>query len=84
MAAMWRGTVGPDITIAVKAVEEGGVEQQKAGGGRRAGGGEVDIQLDEHRAVVVKIERGGIVAEGSLRRLGFEVGEYVRGRLGSM
>ncbi|KAL8654565.1 MAG: hypothetical protein Q9226_003381, partial [Calogaya cf. arnoldii] len=74
MAAMWRGTVGPDITIAVKAVEEGGVEQQKAGGGRRAGGGEVDVQLDEHRALVVKIEKGGMVTEGSLRRLGFEVG----------
>ncbi|KAL8890413.1 MAG: hypothetical protein Q9215_002442 [Flavoplaca cf. flavocitrina] len=84
MAAMWRGTVGPDITIAVKAVEEGGVEQHKAGAGRRAGGGEVDVQLEEYRAVVVKIEKGGLVAEGSLRRLGFEVGEYVRGRLGSM
>ncbi|KAI4238923.1 MAG: hypothetical protein LQ349_000765 [Xanthoria aureola] len=84
MAAMWRGTVGPDITIAVKAVEEGAVEQQKAGGAKRAGGGEVDVQLDEHRVVVVKIEKGGMVAEGSLRRLGFEVGEYVRGRLGNM
>ena len=81
---MWRGIVGPDITIAVKVVEEGGAEQQKAGGGRRPGGGEVDVQLEEHRAVVVKIEKGGKVAEGSLRRLGFEIGEYVRGRLGSM
>lgn len=81
---MWRGTVGPDITIAVKAVEEGAVEQQKAGGAKRVGGGEVDVQLDEHRVVVVKIEKGGMVAEGSLRRLGFEVGEYVRGRLGNM
>ncbi|KAL8915098.1 MAG: hypothetical protein Q9171_000401 [Xanthocarpia ochracea] len=84
MAAMWRGIVGPDITIAVKAVEEGGAEQQKAGSGRRPGGGEVDVQLEEHRAVVVKIEKGGKVAEGSLRRLGFEIGEYLRGRLENM
>ncbi|KAL8674738.1 MAG: hypothetical protein Q9168_000896 [Polycauliona sp. 1 TL-2023] len=85
MAAMWRGTVGPDITIAVKAVEDGVAEQQKgSGGGRKTGGGEVDVQLEEYRAVVVKIEKGGMVGEGSLRRLGFEVGEYVRSRLGSM
>ncbi|KAL8788118.1 MAG: hypothetical protein Q9213_001876 [Squamulea squamosa] len=84
VAAMWRGIVGPDITIAVKAAEDGGVEQQKSGSGKKAGGGEVDVQLETYRAVVVKIEKGGKVAEGSLRRLGFEVGEYVRGRLGSM
>ncbi|KAL8768346.1 MAG: hypothetical protein Q9209_005380 [Squamulea sp. 1 TL-2023] len=84
VAAMWRGIVGPDITIAVKAAEDGGAEQQKSGSGKRAGGGEVDVQLEAYRAVVVKIEKGGKVAEGSLRRLGFEVGEYVRGRLGSV
>ncbi|KAL8730281.1 MAG: hypothetical protein Q9166_004164 [cf. Caloplaca sp. 2 TL-2023] len=79
MASMWRGIVGPDITIAVKVIEDGAVDQQK----RVRGAGEaVEVRLEDQRAVVVRLEKGEKVAEGVLRRVGFEVGEYVSGRVG--
>ncbi|KAL8710307.1 MAG: hypothetical protein Q9220_005077 [cf. Caloplaca sp. 1 TL-2023] len=85
MASMWRGIVGPDITIAVKMFED---EQQQMGGrnGRKGGGGgeapEVDVRLEDSRAVVLRVERGGKIGEGALRRVGFEVGEWIRGKVG--
>ncbi|KAI4186389.1 MAG: hypothetical protein LQ346_005689 [Caloplaca aetnensis] len=89
MASMWRGIVGPDVTIAVE--QEGPVEHKgrqakgkgSAGGGGGAAGGDVDVRLEDSRAVVVRVERGGKVGEGALRRVGFEIGEWVRGRSGS-
>ncbi|KAL8988538.1 MAG: hypothetical protein Q9177_002406 [Variospora cf. flavescens] len=86
MASMWRGIVGPDVTVAVKAVEEGGGAEQKSQGkgkGAGAGAGDVDVRLDDSRAVVVKVEKGGKAGEGALRRVGFELEEWVRGRLGN-
>ncbi|KAL8704784.1 MAG: hypothetical protein Q9225_008065 [Loekoesia sp. 1 TL-2023] len=82
MASMWRGIVGPDITIAVEAYDELG---QKSNNGKKGGGagGEVDVRLEDSRAVIVRVEKGGKVLEGSLRRVGFEVGEWMRGRSGS-
>lgn len=87
---MWRGIVGPDVTIAIKAMDEGGgggVEQQKSQGGKAksgsGGAGDVDVRLDDSRAVVVKVEKGGNVGEGALRRVGFEIEEWVRGRMGN-
>lgn len=45
--------------------------------GARNGG--VEVKLEDARAVVVRGEREGGVAEGGLRRVGFEIGEWVRG-----
>ncbi|KAL8762180.1 MAG: hypothetical protein Q9184_001777 [Pyrenodesmia sp. 2 TL-2023] len=85
MASMWRGIVGPDATVAVEQealVEQKG-QQAKGKGNAGAAGGDVDIRLEDSRAVVVRVERGGKVGEGALRRVGFEIGEWVRGRSGS-
>lgn len=82
---MWRGIVGPDVTLAVKAVEEGGLEQKSQGKGKSGGGGagDVDVRLEDSRAVLVKVEKGGKVAEGALRRVAFEIEEWVRARSGN-
>ena len=42
-------------------------------------GTSVDVRLEEARAVIVRGEKDGIIGEGALRRVGFEVGEWVRG-----
>ncbi|KAL8873205.1 MAG: hypothetical protein Q9174_001288 [Haloplaca sp. 1 TL-2023] len=80
MASMWRGIVGPDITIAVRGNDDGSLDSR---GRVVKGGAEVEVRLEDSRAVIVRVEKGGKVAEGGLRRLGFEVGEWIRGRGGS-
>ena len=109
-ATVWRGVIGADITIAVRADvgddspiksdsgKSGAGERERTGtagsAGAGAGGGPktgsvgsqgsiahpsgVEVKLEEARAVIVKGEAEGGVAEGSLRRVGFEVGEWVR------
>ena len=58
----------------------GGGMKSGAGGGKAPVGMAVDVRLEDARAIVLRAgERGG-VPEGSLRRVGFEVGEWVRGR----
>lgn len=54
----------------------GGSAGAGAGG---AGVGGVEVRLEDARAVIVRGERDGGVAEGGLRRVGFEIGEWVRG-----
>ena len=105
-ATVWRGVIGADITIAVRAdvgddspvksdSSKSGERDRTGGSGAGGGGGPktgsmgsqgsstshpsgVEVKLDEARAVIVKGEAEGGVAEGSLRRVGFEVGEWVR------
>ena len=106
-ATVWRGVIGADITIAVRAdvgddspiksdSSKSGERDRTGGSGSGGGGGGpktgsigsqgsssshpsgVEVKLDEARAVIVKGEAEGGVAEGSLRRVGFEVGEWVR------
>lgn len=104
MATLWRGIVGPDVTVAV-APPASIVPPTSATNGN--GNGEsksmsaynpnalglklnvgVEVRLDDARAIVVRNEsgRGGGeggksgVSEGVLRRVGFEVSEWVRGR----
>ncbi|KAL8797159.1 MAG: hypothetical protein Q9195_000626 [Heterodermia aff. obscurata] len=38
----------------------------------------VDVRLEDARAIVLRALEGGGVPEGSLRRVGFEVGEWIR------
>ncbi|KAL9129830.1 MAG: hypothetical protein Q9217_001828 [Psora testacea] len=47
---------------------------------KEKGAAGVEIRLEAERAVVVKGEVGGGVSEGGLRRVGFEIGEWIRGR----
>lgn len=59
-----------------------GVEERKktsTGGGEGGGGAGVEVKLEEFRAVVVRGAEGGGVPEGGLRRVAFEIGEWVRG-----
>ena len=73
-ATLWRGVVGPDMTVYVK-------EADKAEEGGKGG---VEIK-EENRVMAVRRfkgseENGGVegMEAGALRRLGFEVGERVR------
>jgi hypothetical protein len=68
MATLWRGTVGPDLTIYVKEEAGGGAPQGKL------------VELNEEgRCLSVVREKDGRFGEAALRRVGFEVGEWVRG-----
>lgn len=70
MATLWRGIVGPDLTVFVKDVEKSEIECGKS----------VEV-LEGLRTVVVKRERTGKIEwdEGVLRRVAFEVDEWIRG-----
>jgi hypothetical protein len=84
MATLWRGIVGPDLTVYVKAIsptDREGVEEMSRYGN-------VEIRHD-CAAIIVRVEiregksgearvREGNVEEKILRRLGFEVLEFVR------
>ncbi|KAI5235176.1 hypothetical protein E4T43_09459 [Aureobasidium subglaciale] len=78
-ATLWRGIVGPDMTVYVK-------EADKTEDGGKGG---VEIK-EENRIMAVRRfkgteENGGVEGfeAGTLRRLGFEVGEWVRSGGGS-
>lgn len=85
MATIWRGIVGPDITIVVRssnsnhegASTNGSSSPRDEAAGPRAGG--VEVRLADARAILLRCDTGGKVGESALRRVGFEVGEYVRG-----
>ncbi|KAE9375751.1 hypothetical protein N431DRAFT_556121 [Stipitochalara longipes BDJ] len=67
MATLWRGIVGPDLTIYVNKV--GRDEMNKMGG--------VEIRSD-CAAIIVRVLEGATMDEKTARRLGFEVVEFVR------
>ncbi len=68
MATLFRGIVGPDLTVYV--TRAGREEVQRWGG--------VDIKSD-CAAIVVRVGEAGKMDEKTSRRLGFEVVEFVRG-----
>ncbi|KAF2708241.1 hypothetical protein K504DRAFT_381956 [Pleomassaria siparia CBS 279.74] len=66
MATLWRGTVGPDLTIYVKNLE-GKEEAKKL------------VELEEQvRCLTVYREKGASFESSALRRVGFEVGEWIQ------
>ena len=83
MASSWRGVVGADVTIAVKDPSTDDAAGENGGKSGKERVPTVDVRLEEANSVVVKGERGGGVNEGALRRVGFEVGEWVSGLIGS-
>lgn len=62
-ATQWRGVIGPDLTIYLKDGEEKGKMVE---------------QIDEEKLFVVRKAIEGEVDGSTLRRVGFEVGEWVR------
>ena len=83
MATLWRGVVGPDVTVYIK--DKNGDVDGHEDGGRLGGGTGVEVRLGDARAIVVRKNaangnaKGAGLGEGALRRVGFEVGEWVRG-----
>jgi HMG box factor, other len=67
MATLWRGIVGPDLTIYVSNVSRD--EMNKMGG--------IEIRGD-CAAIIVRVLEGSKIDEKTTRRLGFEVLEFVR------
>ncbi|WEW60818.1 slightly ste11-like protein [Emydomyces testavorans] len=73
MASLWRGCVGPDITVYVRDCDE---EELTSFGE----GNPVEIRLDDARALVVRrlTDSAKPIEEKALRRIGFEVDEFLR------
>ncbi|PGH27255.1 hypothetical protein AJ80_00965 [Polytolypa hystricis UAMH7299] len=74
MASLWRGCVGPDITIYIRDCEK--EEAEKFGDGHP-----VEIRLGDARTLVVRRpvdSAGAAVEEKALRRVAFEVDEFLR------
>lgn len=69
MATLWRGIIGPDLTIYAARVGK----DEQAG---------VEIRQD-CSAIIVRVDEGKKMDEKTARRLGFEVMEFVRGEHGS-
>ncbi|MCJ1408066.1 hypothetical protein MMC19_002139 [Ptychographa xylographoides] len=82
-ATLWRGIVGPDITIVVRSANVGYETRSANGVGSpkedHLGRGGVEVRLVDARAILLRCDSRGKVSESGLRRVGFEVGEYVRG-----
>lgn len=77
MATLWRGTVGPDVTIAIAA--PGSSVFSSKGKATKIIGGGVEIRLEDLRAILLSMDdETGTVVEGALRRVCFELGEWVR------
>lgn len=103
MASLWRGIIGPDVTIAVlPALHPTAPHSASTNGGSSSGGSNnsdpahrlntpvnggstttnsgVEARLEDVGAILVRGESGKPgIGEGKLRRIGFEVGEWVRG-----
>ena len=77
------GATGKGKEAGGKGGEEGERKRKAAGSvsgsSMSLSGGGVEVRLEDARAVIVRGEAGGGVAVGGLRRVGFEIGEWVRG-----
>lgn len=77
MATLWRGIVGPDVTIAIAA--PGSPVFSSNGKATKNIGGSVEIRLEDLRTILLSTDHEtGTVVEGALRRVCFELGEWVR------
>ena len=76
MATLWRGMVGPDVTIVVRSALDIDHQNVKESGSPKED--PVDVKLKETGAIVLRCEKEGVVEDSWLRRVGFEVDEWVR------
>lgn len=105
-ASLWRGIIGADVTVYVKALGNGGTNGGGSsgggssgggssgvgvGGGNAVGGGNNDVveakkgtcktpavEIKEEFGTIVVRQDGERVDDSAVRRVGFEVGEWVR------
>jgi HMG box factor len=75
LASLWRGCVGPDITIVLRGPGEGADGSGENWDSLNTG---VEVRLQGERTVVVRLAKSGEIDEKALRRVGFEVEEYLR------
>ena len=75
LASLWRGCVGPDITIVLRGPGEGAEGSGENWDSVSTG---VEVRLQGERTVVVRLGKSGEIDEKALRRVGFEVEEYLR------
>ena len=81
-ATLWRGITGADLTVYVRNVEREGDEPMSAGATAGPSPMERKVEMkDDVGAILVKRE-GGKVEDGAVRRVAFEVGEWVRMQAG--
>ena len=84
MASLWRGVVGPDLTIAIRPnvvdTPPNTGNPRARGKAGRSGVAAVEVRLEDAKAILLTAGEDGEIGEGSLRRVGFEVGEWVRGK----
>jgi hypothetical protein len=77
MATLWRGIVGPDITVVLRTAAAKGPAEGGQPSPKEVQQG-VEIRLADARAILLTVDERGRVGDGGLRRVGFEVGEWVR------
>jgi HMG box factor, other len=86
LATLWRGCVGPDVSVVVEDVSEATNPRSSmsVGPGTEAMAAEgVEVRLQDARAIVVRLGLDARVLEGegwdkAKRRVGFEVEEFLR------
>lgn len=77
MATLWRGIVGPDVTVTIAA--PGSSVFSSKGKATQNIGGSVEIRLEDLRTILLSTDdETGTIVEGALRRVCFELGEWVR------
>jgi HMG box factor len=76
VATLWRGIVGADHTVYVKSADKEEPVSAASSEGWPAGKPSVEMK-EEFGGLVIRKERDSI-EEGALRRMAFEVGEWVR------
>lgn len=77
MATLWRGIVGPDVTVAIAAPGSSGSSSH--GKAIKNISGSVEIRLEDLSSILLSTDDDtGTVVEGALRRVCFELGEWVR------
>ncbi|OAX84824.1 hypothetical protein ACJ72_00816 [Emergomyces africanus] len=72
MASLWRGCAGPDVTVFIRDCEKDELD--------KVGGNLVEMRLEEARALVVRRLASSAygIEDKALRRVGFEVEEFLR------
>lgn len=68
MATLWRGIVGPDVTIYVSDVSREELAKEKL----------VEVKEEVKVVIVRKLKGSEKIDESALRRVGFELGEWIR------
>ena len=77
-ATLWRGIIGADLTVYVRNIDREREEPMSAGPNSGPSPMEKKVEMkDDVGALLVKRE-GGKVEDGAVRRVAFEVGEWVR------